>query len=65
MPDWLFLDEATAATDEVNEAALYRTLIERLPRTAIVSIGHRRSLEALHQRVLTIEPGAPGRLVPA
>jgi vitamin B12/bleomycin/antimicrobial peptide transport system ATP-binding/permease protein len=63
-PDWLFLDEATSAMDERQEAAIYRTLAEALPKTTIVSIGHRHSLLALHQRVLTVEhpPGAPGRL---
>lgn len=65
-PDWLFLDEATAATDEVQEASLYRRLFAALPGTAVVSIGHRRTLEPLHDRVLMIErtPGQPGRLVP-
>ena len=43
-PDWLFLDEATAALDEPAEGMLYRLLLERLPDAAIVSIGHRSSL---------------------
>jgi len=30
-PDWLFLDEATSATDEEEEAALYRTIADSLP----------------------------------
>src|SRR5262249_41367446 len=37
-PDWLFLDEATAALDEASERALYALLCERLPDAAIVSI---------------------------
>ncbi len=49
-PDWLFLDEATSAIDESGEAALYRTLIEHLPKTGIVSIAHRASLDAFHDR---------------
>jgi len=32
------------------EAALYRLIEERLPTTTIVSIGHRSTLEAFHQR---------------
>jgi putative ATP-binding cassette transporter len=59
-PDWLFLDESTSAMDEEQEAALYALLRERLPRTTIVSIGHRRSLFAHHQRVLTVQPSATG-----
>jgi putative ATP-binding cassette transporter len=63
-PDWLFLDEATSATDEAEEAALYRTLAEALPATTLISIGHRGSLEASHQRVIMIDrAGRPGRLI--
>jgi putative ATP-binding cassette transporter len=49
-PDYLFLDEATASLDEPSEAALYRLIEEKLPTTTIVSIGHRSTLEAFHQR---------------
>lgn len=49
-PDYLFLDEATASLDEPSEAALYKLLGTRLPQTTIVSIGHRSTLEAFHQR---------------
>jgi vitamin B12/bleomycin/antimicrobial peptide transport system ATP-binding/permease protein len=49
-PQYLFLDEATASLDEASEAALYRLLEEKLPATTIVSIGHRSTLEAFHQR---------------
>jgi putative ATP-binding cassette transporter len=64
-PDWLFLDEATSATDEAEEAALYRMLAEALPDTTVISIGHRASLEAYHRRVIAVEraSGHPGRLV--
>ncbi len=54
-PDFLFLDEATASLDEPSEAALYRLLKERLPKTAIVSIGHRSTLIAFHDSRLTME----------
>jgi putative ATP-binding cassette transporter len=49
-PQYLFLDEATASLDEASEAALYRLLEEKLPATTIVSIGHRSTLKAFHQR---------------
>jgi putative ATP-binding cassette transporter len=42
-PQYLFLDEA-------SEAALYLLLEEKLPAATIVSIGHRSTLEAFHQR---------------
>src|ERR1700724_2306891 len=49
-PDFLFLDEATASLDEPSEAALYQLLAEKLPQTTVVSIGHRSTLDAFHQR---------------
>jgi putative ATP-binding cassette transporter len=49
-PQYLFLDEATASLDEASEAELYHLLEEKLPATTIVSIGHRSTLEAFHQR---------------
>jgi len=49
-PQYLFLDEATASLDEPSEAALYCLLEEKLPATTIVSIGHRSTLAAFHQR---------------
>jgi putative ATP-binding cassette transporter len=51
-PDWLFLDESTSAVDEKLEADLYRALAERLPKTTIVSIGHRATLAVFHARHL-------------
>ena len=53
-PQYLFLDEATASLDEPAEAALYRLIEERLPDTTIVSIGHRSTLEAFHQRKVAL-----------
>ena len=64
-PDWLFLDEATSAIDEEEEAALYRIIAHALRSTTVISIGHRASLEAYHQRVITLDGtvGRPGRLI--
>jgi len=53
-PQYLFLDEASASLDEASEAALYKLLEKRLPRTTIVSIGHRSTLEAFHQRKVVL-----------
>jgi len=53
-PQYLFLDEATASLDEPSEAELYRLLAEKLPSTTIVSIGHRSTLEAFHQRNIVL-----------
>jgi putative ATP-binding cassette transporter len=51
-PDWLFLDESTSALDEKLEADIYRIIAERVPKTTIVSIGHRSTLGAFHRRRL-------------
>ena len=51
-PDWLFLDEATAALPEADQAALYKLLKERLRDTTLVSIGHRESLAEFHDKRL-------------
>lgn len=53
-PRWLFLDEASSALDEPSEQRLYRLLRERLPDTAIVSVGHRSTLKAFHDRQLQL-----------
>ncbi len=54
-PDFLFLDEATASLDEAAEATVYQLLEQRLPRTTIVSIGHRSTLAAFHDRRLILK----------
>jgi putative ATP-binding cassette transporter len=53
-PDWLFLDEATAALDETSEAQMYALLRMRLPNTAIVSIAHRPGVAPFHARHLAL-----------
>ena len=55
-PDWLLLDESTSAVEEKLEAELYAVLAQRLPKTTIVSIGHRSTLTALHRRHLEMTP---------
>lgn len=59
-PRYLFLDEATASLDETSEAALYRLLEQKLPATTIVSIGHRSTLAAFHQRNVVMVHGGEG-----
>jgi putative ATP-binding cassette transporter len=49
-PDWLFLDEATAALDEPTEAEIYGVIRDKLPGSTVVSIGHRSTLNAFHDR---------------
>jgi putative ATP-binding cassette transporter len=50
-----FLDEATSALDEPNEEHLYNLV--RSSGVTYVSVGHRSTLRAFHDRVLVVEPG--------
>ena len=59
-PQWLFLDEATSALDEATERHLYKIVRERLTETAVISVGHRSTLNAWHTMKLTIE-GSEGK----
>lgn len=63
-PDWLLLDEATAALDEKLEGEIYRAIAEKLPKTTVISIGHRSTLMDLHKRHLNMEPAADGTYSP-
>lgn len=59
-PDWLFLDEATSAVDEATEVQLYRLLQQRLPGTAVFSVGHRSSLTQFHRRRIVVSADGEG-----
>jgi vitamin B12/bleomycin/antimicrobial peptide transport system ATP-binding/permease protein len=59
-PDWLFLDEATSSLDEEAEQKLYRILQEKLPRTTVISIGHRSTLQAFHKRSIEMKMDSAG-----
>ena len=56
-PQWLYMDEATSAMDEEDEATLYQALIDELPGLSIVSVGHRSSLTRFHGRHVRIDGG--------
>ena len=63
-PQWIFADEATSALDEVAEKALYEKLQAHVKavRGGMVSIAHRPSVAAFHNRQWTLEKlpdGAP------
>ncbi len=54
-PDWLYLDEATAALDAENEQRMYQLLAERLPNATVLSIAHRPEVARYHDRRLAID----------
>jgi putative ATP-binding cassette transporter len=53
-PDIVVMDEATSALDPESQAMLMKALGERLPQTAIISVGHRPELEAFHERKVNL-----------
>ena len=59
-PGYAFLDEATSALDVPNEARLYEEM--RRAGTTYVSVGHRPSLPAFHDRFLELTGGGSWRL---
>ncbi|PVE26372.1 ABC transporter [Microvirga sp. KLBC 81] len=63
-PDWLLLDEATAALDEPTEAEIYQVIKEKLPQTTVVSIGHRSTLAAYHDRRIDLKRAENGLSTP-
>jgi putative ATP-binding cassette transporter len=58
-PDWLFMDEATAALDEPTEKRVYDMVKRLLPGTTVVSVGHRSTLKAFHDRNVHLTRTAP------
>jgi putative ATP-binding cassette transporter len=55
-PSLIIMDEATSALDTPTEALLMRLLESQLPGATVISIGHRETLVALHDRVVTLGP---------
>ncbi|OYO30720.1 ABC transporter ATP-binding protein/permease [Janthinobacterium sp. PC23-8] len=56
-PDFLFIDEGTSALDAQSETKVYQTVVERLPKAALISVAHRDSVAQFHQQLLRIENG--------
>ena len=56
-PSWVFADEATSALDEATEKIIYERLLSMVMREggALVSVAHRPSVAAYHQRLWQLE----------
>lgn len=63
-PDFVVLDEATASLDPTSETAMYAALRARLPQAGVLSVAHRESVGAFHERKVTLvrTPEGQGRL---
>jgi len=58
---YVFLDEATSAVDVATERLLYQGLMSR--NITLVSVGHRPTLFAYHDRVLDLHTDGSGEVV--
>jgi len=63
-PAIVFLDEATSATDEGLEHALYSLLRTEIPSCMLVSVGHRSTLDAFHTDRLDLDGAGGWRMGP-
>ena len=56
-PGWIFADEATSALDKDAEESIYKRLLELVKTTkgAIISIAHRPSVAAFHEKAWVLE----------
>lgn len=62
-PDWLFLDEATAAVDHHMEQYLYELVRTHLRDTTLISIAHGPAVAAFHHRQISLVPQDTGVIV--
>ncbi len=53
-PDIVIMDEATSALDTESQAKLMTMIGEKLPKLAVISVGHRAELEQFHERKLNL-----------
>ena len=54
-PDYLFLDESTSSMDEDSEQLSYKMLLKKLPKTTIISVGHRKTINKFHNHMLVLK----------
>jgi putative ATP-binding cassette transporter len=60
-PDWIFMDDATAALDEAMEKRVYEILASRLPRSTVMSMTHRAAVAKYHTRCWRMPTTGEGR----
>ena len=63
-PRVVFLDESTSALDEPREKEMYELLRQKLPQTSVISVGHRSTLFALHEKELHLKGDGDWQLRP-
>lgn len=53
-PDLVVMDEATSALDEESQSRVMLTFMESLPKASVISVAHRPSLAAFHNRTMSL-----------
>lgn len=62
-PDIVIMDEATSALDEDSQTSLLALFDDELCLATLISVGHRPSLDAFHDRRLTMSKSAHGAVI--
>jgi putative ATP-binding cassette transporter len=60
-PEWIFMDDATAALDEAMERRVYEILAARLPAAAVMLMTHRPAVAQYHALRWTMLSNDGGR----
>jgi putative ATP-binding cassette transporter len=60
-PDWIFMDDATAALDGAMEKRVYEILTARLPKATVISMTHRAVVAEYHARCWRMVTTGDGR----
>ena len=53
-PSWVFIEEGTDALSPVAETSMMAMIMEELPESTVITIGHRPGLAAFHQRTIIV-----------
>jgi len=61
-PGWIFLDEATSNLDQETERKAYATLVEKVPRAAVVAVAERPGVLDVLPRRWNLAATAEGRV---
>jgi vitamin B12/bleomycin/antimicrobial peptide transport system ATP-binding/permease protein len=62
-PKWVYMDEATSALADENQASMLSLFDNELADASVLSIGHRPGLEAFHSRTLQIRKTDEGAVL--
>ncbi len=62
-PSIIVMDEATSALDEDSQTSLLGLVRDELPESTVISVGHRPSLDAFHDRKITLTRKTTGAII--